>query len=281
MKKLIQLLPIAAIVMLLAACNKKSQEAIHTPATDPSQITEIVQKVNATRNNVDQVTCRMSMDIQAGTQKLSVGGNLKMKRNDVIQLSLQVFGFVEAGRLELTPDYMLILNRIGKQYVKVAYKDVPYFKENGINFYTFQALMWNELFVSGQDPKVLPTAIDFAQAKEGNDVILTNTTKRLVVKFVANAASGILQQTRVLPINTTTGGLLWKYQSWARLGKKDFPDKMEIGVNINTTNINATLQLTRLRSDEKWTDTRTNLDKKKLKQVSLESAFNQIMSLSN
>lgn len=278
MKKIIRLLPMAAAMLLVMSCSKKAKEPVVNTTEGPGAYTEIVDKVNANRNTAEQVTCRMSMDLEAGKQKLSVGGNLKMKRNDVIQMSLQVFGFVEAGRLEMTQDYILILNRIGKQYVKASYKDIPYFKENGINFFTFQSLLWNELFVPGSDD-TRPNTANFTQTKSGKDIVLTNTTKQMVTRFFTNATTNLLEQTNIE--GTNGGNINWEYASWARLSGKDFPDKMNIKMNIRNTAVKAGLQLTRLRADEKWKDTRTSIDKKKLKQVSLQSAFSQIMSLSN
>lgn len=277
MKKIIRLLPVVTVALLLASCAKKANKSI-SDNENATVYTEIVDKVNANRNTSDQVTCRMSMDLEAGKQKLSVGGNLKMKRNDVIQMSLQVFGFVEAGRLELTPDYILILNRIGKQYVKANYKDIAFFKENGINFYTFQSLLWNELFVPGSTD-LLPNKDNFVQTKDGKDIVLTHTTKQMTLKFFTNAATSLLEQTDIRSNNG--GSLKWTYDSWARLNSKDFPDKMHIYMNVKNTDVKVDLQLTRLRNDEKWKETRTSIDRKKLKQVSVQSAFSQIMSLSN
>lgn len=265
------------MIMLLASCSKKSKETIDAGKT-PIVSNEIVERVNANRINTQQVTCRMSLDLNAGKQKLSVGGNLKMKRNDVIQMSLQVFGFVEAGRIEMTKDYILILNRIGKQYVKASYKDIAFFKENNIDFFTFQALFWNELFIPGQGDS-RPSNSNYVQNKDGKNIVLTHTTKQLVLKFFTNATTGMLEQT-----NFTGGsesGMRWLYQGWARLDGKDFPDKMQVSAVVNSTNVSAEFQLSRLRSDDKWKDTRTNIDTKKIKQVSLQAAFNQILSLSN
>lgn len=280
MKQIIRFAPVIVIALLMASCSKKVKEVVTTdPSTSTATYTNVVQKVNANRNQANQVTGRMSMTLSTGKQKLEVGGNIKIKRNDIIQLSLQVFGFVEAGRLELTPDYILILNRIGKQYVKAAYKDVPFFKENGINFYTFQALLWNELFVPGTDGAV-PTMDNFQQKAEGNDVVLTTATKHLLIDFLTQASTGMLQQTKIVPTSGKSK-MLCNYKSWARLNSKDFPDKIELGMTINNTDVKAELQLSRLHADDKEKVTRTDIDKKKLKQISMQAAFAQILSLSN
>lgn len=84
--------------------------------------------------------------MQVGAQDLTLTGNLKMKRDDVIRLQLMAFGFVEAGRLEFTKDYVLIMDRINKQYLKVPYNQLDFLRNSGLNFYSLQALFWNELF---------------------------------------------------------------------------------------------------------------------------------------
>lgn len=281
MKKIFSILPVAAILLFTACSKKATTDVVTTPAANTAASSTIVEMLTANRNDAEQVTGRISMDISAGKQKVDVGGNIKMKRDDVIQISLQVFGFVEAGRLELTPDYFLILNRIGKQYVKAAYKDIDFFKENGIDFYSLQALFWNELFLTGEKDNRNPTSSSFAEFKDSkNHIILTHTSKQqLVLKFVTDMATKTLQQTTVT--DRSGASLQCAYNSWARVGRKDFPDNMELSINIDKTPIKAKMELSRLRTNEKWTDTRTSIDKNKLKQVTLQQAFGQILSLSN
>lgn len=274
MNKIIRLWPVAALI-LLASCSKKEKEVV---VVDSQSIinSEIVEQVNSNRNMTTQVTSRISLKLEAGAKKLNVGGTLKMQRDDVIQISLQVFGLVEAGRLELTQDYILILYRLGKQYVKASYADIPFFRDNGINFFTFQALLWNELFTPnsmGTTPKLM----DYAQQQEGENLILTHTTPTLVTKFLTHATTHLLKQTDLAGAN---GSMKWTYHSWARLDGKDFPDKMAMGMNFKNASVKAEISLSRLHSEEKWEETRTAIDKKKMKEVPIQAAFKQILSLS-
>ena len=274
MNKIIRLWPIAALI-LLASCSKKEKEVF---VVDSQSIinSEIVEQVNSNRNMTPQVTSRISPKLEAGAKKLNVGGTLKMQRDDVIQISLQVFGLVEAGRLEMTQDYILILNRLGKQYVKASYADIPFFRDNGINFFTFQALLWNELFTPnsmGNTPKLM----DYAQQQEGENLILTHTTPTLVTKFLTHATTHLLKQTDLAGAN---GSMKWTYNSWARLNGKDFPDKMGMDMNFKNASVKAEMALSRLHMEEKWKETRTAIDKKKMKEVPIQVAFKQILSLS-
>ena len=70
---------------------------------------------------------------------------------DVIHLSLVAMWFMEVVRLLFTPKYLMFVNRMGREYVKVDYADVPYLQQAGVDFYTLQALFWNDVFVPGQE----------------------------------------------------------------------------------------------------------------------------------
>ena len=273
MNKIIRLLPAAALI-LLASCAKKEKETL---VADSGSIVnqEIVEQLNNGRNSSVLVSGRMSLKLEAGTKKFNVGGALKMRRDDVIQISLQVFGLVEAGRLELTQDYILILNRVGKQYVKASYTDIPFFRDNGINFYTFQALIWNELFIPNSTGGA-PSLTDYAQQQEGNNLFLTHTTPGLVTRFLTHASSHLLKRTDITGSN---GSMKWTYDSWARLNGNDFPDKMRIEMNFRNAEVKAEMALSRLQAEEKWKETRTVIDKKKMKEVPIQVAFKQILNL--
>lgn len=276
MNKFIRLLPVAVLI-LLASCSKKEKEVVMADNRPSIINSEIVEKVNSNRNTASQVTSRISLKLEAGTKKLNVGGSLKMLRDDVIQISLQVFGLVEVGRMEMTQDYILILNRLGKQYVKASYADIPFFRDNGINFYTFQALLWNELFTPNS-MGATPRLMDFAQQQEGENLILTHTTPTLVTKFLTHATTQLLKQTNLAGAN---GSMKWIYNSWARLDGKDFPDKMEMDMNFRNASVKVELALSRLHTEEKWKETRTAIDKKKMREVPIQVAFKQILSLSD
>lgn len=83
------------------------------------------------------------MDVDADGKQISCGGSLKMKRDDVIQLSLTFLGF-EVGRLEFTPKDGLVVDRIHKQYSRASYAEVDFLRQAGLDFYTLQSLFWSK-----------------------------------------------------------------------------------------------------------------------------------------
>ena len=101
--------------------KKKLQPATENEAEQQGDINKksYVEQVNDNQQQVRFLTSKLRFSVEVGARQMSLTGNLKMKRDDVIRLQLMAFGFVEAGRLEFTKDYVLIVDRINKQYLKV------------------------------------------------------------------------------------------------------------------------------------------------------------------
>lgn len=55
----------------------------------------------------------------------------------------------ELARIEFTPDYVLLIDRYHKEYIKASYSEVSFLANNGISFYSLQSLFWNQLTAPG------------------------------------------------------------------------------------------------------------------------------------
>ena len=109
-----------AIPLMLASCGHKknvvnSVEGSAIEVKDTMQQAGFLKKVGETASKAQFVSSKVKFTVETGPQSLSLTGNLRMKRDDVIRLQLMAFGFVEAGRMEFTKDYVLIMDRINKQ----------------------------------------------------------------------------------------------------------------------------------------------------------------------
>lgn len=149
-----RILKIAALALplVLVACGTKKKAVVETKPVTPATMSaqKFLQKVNDNAQYAKFITSKVKFSVEVGNQQLTLTGNLKMKRDDVIRLQLMAFGFVEAGRLEFTKDYVLIMDRINKQFIKANYNQLDFLRNSGLNFYSLQALFWNELFQPGK-----------------------------------------------------------------------------------------------------------------------------------
>lgn len=96
------------------------------------------------KDDITNVSAKLDITVNDGSHEMTVDGKLQMRKDVVIRVLITPYGLMEAGRLEFTPEYVLIMDRINKQYVKEKYEDVDMLKKNGITFKTVQEHFWNE-----------------------------------------------------------------------------------------------------------------------------------------
>ena len=269
--------------LLLASCGSKKHMTGSATGDIPGMgkgvsVADLVQTVNANRLTEPSISAKINLNLSTARKSTRVGGSLRMKRNDVIQISLVALGLMEVGRLELTPDYMMVMDRINHQYVKCSYSDVDFFSEAGINFYTFQSLFWEELFVL-QGQGEAPSGNNFNLKKDTEEIQLVNAQNRNVaVTFVVNATNQLVRETQFSRAETTDPVLKWQYADWAKLGEQDFPGSMKISFALPNDNVEALFKISSVKPDADW-ETRTEINKNRYSEVSLQTAFNKIMSL--
>ena len=128
-----------------------------------------------------------------------------MKRDDVIRLQLMAFGFVEAGRIEMTKDYVLIMDRINKQYLKAPWMSVDFLRNSGMNFQTLQALFWNELFrpnqtalVKTNDKQIIDSIGNYNLIESGDDMIISLEEGKMDYSWLASRKDAILRMANIL-----------------------------------------------------------------------------------
>ena len=120
-------------LLLLASCGtKKNIEASSTKSIDNTAIrnTEYVRKVYNNATNAKNIVSKIDFSIDANGKNISVDGRIYMRKNEVIRVVLSPLGIMEVGRVEFTPDYVLVIDRLHKQYVKATYNDLSFLKNN-------------------------------------------------------------------------------------------------------------------------------------------------------
>lgn len=270
MKQIILLL---AAALALTAC-RSSRDAAAGPAaslpaagdaaagTVPSAnkaALKFGRRLEANRQKAATVTAKVSMDISADGRNVSVGGTLRMKRDDVVQLSLTFLGF-EVGRMEFTPAEVLIVDRVNKQYVRAAYDQVSFLRQAGLDFRALQSLFWAEVFAPGQAE---PPYGRFTVSEAGGHTLLTLTdAPGLEYSFLALTDKARLDRVTVEPkAGADRGRFVWRYADYAQLGGRPFPATMKAELKAAGKAAGFSMQLSRLNNADGW-ETRTRLSDK-------------------
>ncbi len=273
------------LLMLLAACGSKKQVAKHVEAPRVDAVTgmigldRIVEAVNANRTDITSATARVILSLRNNDRNVSLSGTLRMKRNEVIQLSLYALGIMEVGRMEITPDYFMVIDKVGRQYMKASFADVPLLSTAGVNFQTLQALFWGELFLLSDKA---PADRLFTKTLDGTVAKLVNADSHLaVLTFMVNTVTALNQQTIVSPRKAADASpyFRWEYSEYGQLGSKQLPVRHLITLANGTKPISVSIALSGLKNEQGW-PTQTDVPKQTYTEVSIDKVLQRLMTIS-
>ena len=297
--KIMKLAAFCLPLMLLASCGTKKQiisdgvsnknlphQEVKSIQTEQVRKLAFVQKVSDNQVYAKNITGSMNFTIRMGEKKISVDGALRMRKDDVIRLQLYapILGF-EIGRLEFTPDYVLIIDRYHKQYIKADYNQVDFLQKQGINFYSLQALFWNQLLVPGvkkvsdSDLKKFSANLD----ETGDNVPVAIRYGNMNYQWKTNRNNGRITEANVTYKNKGIGDsrLNLKYSDFKSVGVKMFPatQRMTLTTILNNKVQEAKLniEMKSVKTDDKW-DAQTEVSDK-YKQVSPKDVLGKLMSM--
>ena len=297
------LLTAACSILLLGSCGSSKnlqgagsssasqQKENATKVSDSHQSETLkkltfVQKVSDNQVYTKNIVGNMSFNLQAGDKDVTVPGKLSMRKDEIIriQLFIPILG-TEVGRLEFTPDHVLIIDRLHKEYIKADYTQVDFLKKQGISFYSLQALFWNQLLLPGErtvkqsDLKKFDARLDVT----GDNVPVSFKNGNMTYSWTANRTTGRITAADVVYKSTQNGtsNLHVDYGNFKSVGVKMFPATLNLTMTTTATKkkqmAKINLELNQVKTDSKWS-TQTEISSK-YKQISPTDVLSKILSM--
>ena len=272
-----------ALPLTFGSCGIFKKHKDVKPVIEQRQTTDFVNQVRENQQTSKFITSKVKFSVEVGPQKLTLTGNLKMRRNDVIRLQLMAFGFVEAGRLEFTKDYVLIMDRINKQYLKAPYRQIDFLRNSGLNFSALQALFWNELFKPNQGSEAVvldkSASSSFSTIESGDDMIISLEEGKMDYSWLASKNTAIIRMANILYKDRFNGNpqLNWDYSDFEVFGRKMFPKKNSIKLTTPDKEVILNMTLNYLGTDSEW-EPRTEVSNK-YREVTVDEILRRFMAL--
>lgn len=275
-RRLYHILGIAVLVLLLASCSstkslKKSQ------SIEGMTETEYVESVISHAGGWDALTAKMALAIDwEGKGTTKVNGTLRIKKGEVIQLSIAPLLGIEVARAEISPDGVLVIDRMNKRYVEVSFAEVKALANADLDFHTLQALFLNELFLPGKDDLTSRDASSF-RVEVGLDGVTLDVkkAKRFSYRFLTQAPEALLKESCIGLMNTPYR-LKWEYAGFRPLDAKLFPSEMQVSFLGTKKPVKASFALSRLSTNADW-DTHTEVSKR-YEKVELEDILKLLLN---
>ena len=244
-----------------------------------------MRKVYDNEVYAQSISSKIKFTISTGSKDMSVSGSLNMKKDEVIRIQLTPFGLMEVGRLEFTKDYVLLMDRMNKEYVKASYADVDFLQKNGLDFYTLQALFWNKLFIPGRQKITDSSLKQFDVAVNGTAKEATISLKRgdMSYRWSADKTSALIQSVVATYGGATLTGtsVTCDYGKFKALGRKKFPTSITLTLDSQALKggkgMSLGMSLGGIDTDGDW-ETFTSVSSK-YKQVSVEDLMKRLLKL--
>ena len=275
-RRIFQLLGIVLMVALFASCSaSKSIKKSHS--IEGMTETEFVENVIENASGWEALTAKMSLTLDLGGKgETKVNGTLRIKKGEVVQLSIAPLLGIEVARAEISPDGILVIDRMNKRYVEVSFAEVKALAKADLDFHTLQALFLNELFLPGKGDLTSRDASSFKVEPEAEGVWLNvKRAKRFGYHFLTEAPEALLKESYI-GLNGTPYGLRWKYDDFRALERKQFPVDMKLAFEGGKKLVKAALALSRLSTNGDW-EARTEVSKK-YEKVELEEILKILLT---
>lgn len=271
-------LTVCAVVLLASCASKKAivREPLpgkepHTGATSPGiaedmQELAFVQRVFDNQVYAQNIVGNMTFSFTRGGKKISAPGSVRMRKDKVIRLQVFIpFLGTEVGRIEFTPDGVLIIDRMHKEYVRADYRELDFLRDNGLTFYSLQALFWNQLLVPGKE-KVSESdlkSFDVSLSTVGETVPLVLKKGSMDYRWNAQKNNGRILSAVVSYQSNQHGKstLTWNYDNFKAVGVKQFPAKQVFSFITTATKTpqqgQVTIDMNDVQTDDSWEERST------------------------
>lgn len=240
------------VVTWLASCSS-TRNLKKTVDVDGLDEAAYAEKVFSNSGEWKAVTAKMTASLNLNGKKTGkFSGSLRIKRGEVIQLSVTPFLGIEVGRAEISPDGLLVIDRMNKRYVEVSFNELKALTKVDVDFHILEALFLNEIFLPSKERLTVRDWSSFKLSVKQPDVWLdVKKTRPFGYRFRTEAPQGLLKGSHI-ELPGTQYALNWTYDDFEPLGNHVFPTSMSVSFEGGEKPSNAAFSLSRLSTNADW-----------------------------
>ena len=154
--------------------------------------------------------------------------NLKIRKDERMQFSILPILGIEAFRVELSPDSLLVIDRLNKRYLSESVARIRKETRAGFNFYSMQALFSNRLFLP-DEADVSDKAFERFRWERMADGYALQTQDNAGLQYIFTVG----RDEKLYASEITDAGsqymLRWDYDAFQPVGQQVFPMKIRAG----------------------------------------------------
>ncbi len=194
--KLLGLVTMATFVLFLFVAGGCASSKKGSAVANNVTVKEL-KSLPVVKNSIAHLSSKVKLSANIGGKEFSANGSIKIKRGKGLLISINALGgLIEVARVEMTPEKMLLIYRLGREYAEVRYSDVEALDNLGLNYSMLESILLNELFTP--DGTSVEKYLSKMNATVANgEIILSAEGKQgMRYSFRIEQSSGCLQLTQ-------------------------------------------------------------------------------------
>ena len=269
-KSYISLAAIALLTLALTGCRSTRNATEDAAKFSRKQRNELLAPLAQYPVDVQAVSAKTAIVLDYEGFTTTLKGRLRMRRDEMVQMSITAFGLMEIASVEFTPRGAYIVDKVNKRYALFDYSS-GLMNYAGISFSTVQALFWNRLFIPGEK-EAWKRVENFEISNAGSQCLVEPKQQRtLKCKFYTDEEYKQLEQT---DLTLQQYEATWRYGQLETIDTFTYPTLHDVSVSGSSRAIGASISLTNISTlDSGWSCT----DLSRYREVDLE----QVMSILN
>ncbi|SDZ79911.1 protein of unknown function [Porphyromonadaceae bacterium NLAE-zl-C104] len=224
------------------ACKPKQRIVYSTSPVVSKAHHELFSDIIASEFPYRTLSARLNMGMTSGTKSYSSRANLRIVKDEALQISIQPLFGVEMFRIYINPDTLFLLDRMNKRYVLESFSTLKELYPVGFDYYTMQSLFTNALFVSGKEKVDADdyTLFSYNRASDQNyHITAQDGNSGIDYSFTVNGDDRITFAH--LMQSEKKHYMHWEYHNFMMLNNVPFPHKMNITLSSASRKTNAEL----------------------------------------
>ena len=229
-----------------------------------------IERMPAVQGSLSAFSAKMKLSANVGGGTFSSQGNMKLKEGEGVQLSVAPLGLFEAARVEFSPLYVLVINRLKKEYSLVHYNNIALLEQLGLNHALLESVLLNRIYIPGDcSAGEALQAMDITA--EGDILVLSSVLNGITYRYYIEKATGLLLKSTGTHSNGTTVTSL--YEGFQPVGGSLYPHSITLTLSGATKPVELSFLLSKVKEDYDYNATSPSSSYKKVGIIDLFEAL--------
>ncbi|TCK83054.1 DUF4292 domain-containing protein [Albibacterium bauzanense] len=224
------------LLLFLSACSSK--RLVSTPAGTMKELSrnekkELLSGIESSELLYNTFSTKARTQLSVDNKNFNATLNIRIKHNEVIWISANVFLGIEAARIMITPDRIQIINRLQGTYVDKPFDYIYNFTSKELSFEELEQLFVGNSISFYNDP--LNTVVGM-----NNQFKISGGLEDLTFEMDLGADYNLMQ-TKLSESNKSQT-LQFSYPDYANIQSQVVPSTVNINLKAPTMNIDAAMK---------------------------------------